>query len=182
MMNELIILVSLMIYFYLLVEVICKEAKEKGRIKVGVLCQYVVDKTGANSNPPFPSVRMAQLFYEFLARYNEWKLTRRQVTNGMILVFMLGLLALIIPCLFPKVGMPMSIAMLILFYFATRHYIKVYERVNHLYVNVNILHHHLMGKLEVGFCDHKEPCHCVENFCTYVLKNYNISFDPRFIK
>lgn len=47
-----------------------------------MLCQYVVDKTAETHNPPFPSVRMAKLFYEFLSRYNEWKLAKRQETFG----------------------------------------------------------------------------------------------------
>jgi len=144
---------------------------------VGVLCQYVVDKTVESPNPPFPSIRMAQLFYEFLSRYNEWKLARRQETIGTIILLMLGLLALIIPWVFPKVGMSVIIAMFFLFYLTTKHYIELIERVNHLYVNVHILHHHLVGKLEVGFCDHQEPCQCVEDFRRYVLKNYDISFD-----
>ena len=144
---------------------------------MGVLCQYVVDKTVESPNPPFPSIRMAQLFYEFLSRYNEWKLARRQETIGTIILLMLGLLALIIPWVFPKVGMSVIIAMFFLFYLTTKHYIELIERVNHLYVNVHILHHHLVGKLEVGFCDHQEPCQCVEDFRRYVLKNYDISFD-----
>ena len=69
----------------------------------------------------------------------------------------------------------MSMVMLVSFYFATGHYLEVSERVNHLYVNVHILHHHLIGKLEVGFCDHSEPCDCVENFRRYVVKKYSIS-------
>jgi len=154
----------------------------KGRIRVGVLCQYVVDKTVESSNPPFPSVRMAQLFFEFLGRYNEWQLARRQENIVMIIVLLLGISALIIPWLFPKVGIAASIVMLILFYFTTKHYLELNERVSHLYVNVHILHHHLIGKLEVGFCDHQERCNCVANFRRYVLKNYNISFDTGFIR
>ena len=69
----------------------------------------------------------------------------------------------------------MSMVILVLFYFATRHYIEVNERVSHLYVNVYILQHHLLGKLEVGFCDHSEPCYCAENFRRYVVKKYSIS-------
>ena len=144
---------------------------------MGVLCQYVVDKTVESANPPFPSVRMAQLFYEFLGRYNEWKLVRRQETIGMCIVFLFGLLALILPWLFPNSGISLSVVLLILFYFATRHYIQLNEQVSHLYVNVHILHHHLIGKLEVGFCDHREPCQCVEDFRGYVLKKYDISLD-----
>ncbi len=120
---------------------------------------------------------MAQLFYEFLGRYNDWKLARRQETIGRIIVLLLGLLALIFPLIFPNFSLSVSFVMLILLYFATRRYLELNEQVSHLYVNVHILHHHLIGKLEVGFCDHREPCHCAENFRKYVLNNYNISFD-----
>lgn len=144
---------------------------------MGTLCQYVVDKTVEGPNPPFPSARIAQLFYEFLGRYNEWKLVRRQETIGIFTVFLFGLLALILPWLYPEIGISVSILMLILLFFAVRHYIKLNEKVSHLYVNVHILHHHLIGKLEVGFCDHREPCQCVEEFRGYVLKKYDISLD-----
>jgi len=159
---------NLMIYPGLLVRGVCKELNKKGSIKVGILCQYVVDKTGESPNPPFPSARMAQLFYEFLGRYNDWKLARRQETIGLIIVLVLGLLALIIPWVFPNNRMTVSFAMLTLFYFATRKYIELNEQASHLYVNVNILYHHFIGKLEVGFCDHREPCQCAENFRGYV--------------
>lgn len=144
---------------------------------MGILCQYVVDKTGDYPNPPFPSVRMAQLFYEFLGRYNEWKILRRQEAIGMFIVLLSGVLALIVPWLFPKVGVSVSFILLILFYFAARKYMGLNEQVSHLYVNVLVLHHHLIGKLEVGFCDHREPCRCVEDFRRYVLKKYDISLD-----
>lgn len=69
----------------------------------------------------------------------------------------------------------MSAVMLVFFYFASRHYLELNEQVSHLNVNVHILHHHLVGKLEVGFCEHLEPCQCAEDFRRYVTKNYNIS-------
>lgn len=149
---------------------------------MGVLCQYVVEKTVESSSPPFPSARMAQLFYEFLGRYNDWKLARRLKTIGMIIVLSLGLLVLIIPWLSPNIGITVNLVIFILFYLATKHYIVLNERVTHSYVNVHILHHHLIGKLEVGFCDHREPCHCAEDFRMYVIRNYDISFDNGFLK
>ncbi|MCB8817720.1 hypothetical protein [Desulfosporosinus shakirovi] len=149
---------------------------------MGTLCQYVVDKTVEGPNPPFPSARMAQLFYEFLGRYNEWKLVRRQETIGISAVLLFGLLALILPWLYPEIGISVSILMLILLFFTVRHYIKLNEKVSHLYVNVHILHHHLIGKLEVGFCDHREPCQCVEEFRGYVLKKYDISLDIGYLR
>lgn len=138
---------------------------------------HTANKSVENTNPPFPSLRMAQLFYEFLDRYYEWKLVKRQEMVGMFIVLLLGSLALTVPWLFPKIGMTVSIAMLILLYYAAKHYMELNEQVSHLYVNVYILHHHLIGKLEVGFCDHREPCQCAEDFRGYVLKKYDISFD-----
>lgn len=139
-------------------------------------------KPDESVDPVFPSVRMAQLFYEFLNRYKDWKLAKFQAKIGTIIILFLGLLALLTPWFLPKTGVPMSLGILVLFYFAVRYYLEVNERVSHLYINVHILHHHLSGKLEVGFCDHYEPCHCAEDFQDYVLENYRISFDNGYIQ
>ena len=144
---------------------------------MGILCQYVLNKTVRHAELPVPSVRMALLFYEFIGRYKEWKSAKLQETIGILIVIFLGLCILFIPWFWRDIGMIISFVVLVLFYFAIRHYLEVNKRVSHLYVNVHILHHHLIGKFEVGFCDHNEPCHCVENFRYYVLKNYNISLD-----
>lgn len=144
---------------------------------MGVLCQPLLGTTTGQSNLPVPSMRMAQLFYEFLGRYNEWKMAKRQETIGKIAILFLGLCTLFIPWFFPDSGIAISFVVLVLFYYATQRYLEINERVSHLYVNVHILHHHLIGKLEVGFCDHHEPCHCVEDFRDYVLRKYSISLD-----
>jgi hypothetical protein len=149
---------------------------------LGVLRQPVMDKMIGSLNQPFPSVRMSKLFYEFLGRYNDWRIAKIQETIVALLVLILGLSALFIHWLLPNVGMALSFVVLVLFYFATRHYLEVNERVYHLYVNVHILHHHLIGKLEVGFCDHPDTCHCVENFRCYVMRNYSISLDNRSLR
>lgn len=141
---------------------------------MGILCQPVF-KTIGHQNLPVPSVRMAQLFSEFLSRYNEWKIAKFQETIGMLILLCLGLCIFFLPWFLPESGIIISLVMLIIFYFTARHYLEVNERVSHLYINVHILHHHILGKLEVGFCDHSEPCHCVENFLSYVEKKYNIS-------
>jgi len=122
---------------------------------------------------------MAQLFKEFIGRYHEWKIAQRQKTIGSLILLGLGLCSLFLPWLLPGKGIVVILVMLVLFYFATRYYLEVTERVSHLYVNVHILHHHLIGKLEVGFCDHSEPCQCVENFRRDVLKKYGIPLDNR---
>ena len=139
-------------------------------------------KTVATLDPIFPSVRIAQLFYEFLDRYKNWRLAKLQAAIGTMIVVFLGLAVLLIPWFLPKIGMPLSLGLLILFYFAVRYYLEVKQRVSHLYINVHILYHHLTGKLEVGFCDHYKPCHCVEDFRDYVLENYRISFDNGYLR
>lgn len=141
---------------------------------MGILAQPVL-KPIEYQNLPVLSVRMTQLFDEYLGRYNEWKTAKRQTTIGMFILLFLGLCIMLLLWVLPGRGLIMSMVMLFLFYFTTRHYLEVNERVNHLFVNVFILHHHLIGKLEVGFCEHLEPCHCAENFRSYVLKKYNIS-------
>lgn len=132
-------------------------------------------KTTEHQSLPVPSDRMAQLFSEFLGRYNEWKIAKLKETIWMMILLWLGLCILFLPWFLPGSGLIMSLIILVFFIFATNHYIELSERVSHLYVNVHILHHHLIGKLEVGFCNHAEPCHCVENFRRYVVKKYNIS-------
>lgn len=141
---------------------------------MGILCQPLL-KTIEHQILPVPSTRMAQLFYEFLSRYNEWKIAKRQETIEMYILLLLGLAILLFPWFLPGRGLIMSMVLLVFFYFAIHHYLEVSERARHLYVNVHILHHHLIGKLEVGFCDHSKPCHCVENFRRYVVKKYSIS-------
>lgn len=148
----------------------------KGRVSTVGFC-WSDRNMGESLDLAFPSVRMAELFYEFLKRYKDWKLAKLQASIGTILVLCLGLVALLIPWNLPRMGVLMSLGVLILLYFSVRYYLEINKQVSHLYINVNILHHHLSGKLEVGFCDHYEPCQCVENFRSYVLRNYRISFE-----
>jgi hypothetical protein len=148
---------------------------------VGILYQPVL-KTKGNLNLPVPSVRMAKLFYEFLGRYNEWKIAKLQEAIELFFLLFLGLCIVFLPWFLPGRGLIISMVILVFFYFATRHYLIINERANHLYVNVYILHHHLVGKLEVGFCDHSESCYCVENFRRYVAKKYRISLYNRSLR
>jgi len=149
----------------------------KGRISVGILSRPLLNQRVSHEELPVPSARMALLFYEFLSRYTEWKNAKLQETIGIISIFFLGLCIFFIPLFLPHFRVIIISAVLVLFCFVTRYYFISNKRVNHLHVNVHILHHHLIGKLEVGFCDHAEPCQCVENFRTFVLKNYNISLN-----
>ncbi|MFZ3130299.1 MAG: hypothetical protein WA125_04150, partial [Desulfosporosinus sp.] len=70
---------------------------------MGILCQPVL-KTIGNWNLPVPSVRMAKLFYEFLGRYNEWKIAKLQETIGLLILIFLGLCILFLPWFLPGRG------------------------------------------------------------------------------
>jgi hypothetical protein len=133
-------------------------------------------------NLPVSSVRMAQLFYEFLEIYNEWKTAKFQGMLWMLILLFLGSCILFFPWFLPGEGFILDIILLVLFYFAICHYLEINVKVNHLYVNVRVLHHHLVGKLEVGFCNHSDTCRCVENFRRYVIKRYNISLDNESLR
>ncbi|MDQ7096054.1 hypothetical protein REC12_20875 [Desulfosporosinus sp. PR] len=148
---------------------------------MGIHYQFIFPKTSVPLNLPVPSARIAQLFYEFLRRYYEWKSAKIQEMIGMFILLAIGAGIVSIPWVIPNIGMVLSLGLLALFYFAAKHYLRVNERACHLYVNVHILHHHLIGKLEVGFCDHREPCHCVEEFLYYVSKNYKIDLNKSFL-
>lgn len=141
---------------------------------MGILCQPI-HKTIENQIIPVPSMRMGKLFYEFLSRYNEWKTAKIQAMIWMLIVLFIGSSIILLPWFLLGRGLIMSVVMMVFFYFASCHYLELNEQVSHLYVNVHVLHHHLSGKLEVGFCEHLEPCQCAENFRRYVIKNYNIS-------
>ena len=148
---------------------------------MGTLCQPVSKQTGEHLTSP-ASFRMRQLFDEFLGRYYEWKKAKLQEVIAIALLIIIGMFGLMTFRLIPSVRIGYSILMVVIFFIAIRHYIEMNNRVNHSYVNLHILHHHLIGKLEVGFCDHHEPCQCAENFRYYVLKNYNISLYNGIIK
>lgn len=126
-------------------------------------------------NLPVPSWRMGRLFYEFLGRYQAWQAAKRQEMLWIIILIFLGAGILLLPYLLADRGFVLSVGLFAAFYFAALRCLKIKERVNHLYVNVNILYHHLVGKLEVGFCEHTGPCRCVENFRRFVAEEYHIS-------
>lgn len=149
---------------------------------MGVLSHFALRDMVGSPRPPFPSARMAELFYEFLGRYNEWKAAKSQEMIWMIISLSLFFLSLFIPLVLPRIWKILSLAVLALFCFVIRQYLELNRRVNHLQVNVHILHHHLMGKLEVGFCDHSEPCQCAKKFRNYVLRSYGISLDQDFLE
>lgn len=144
----------------------------KGRISLALFYRSV---TIEHQKLPVHSERMAKLFFEFLRRYNEWETAKFQEALWMLILLFLGFCILFFPLFLHGRGLIISIIMLIFFCFAAFHYLKLNRWVCHLAVNVNILHHHLIGKLEVGFCNHSNTCNCVEDFLRYVITEYNIS-------
>ena len=124
---------------------------------------------------PVLALPMALLFKEFLRRYEELRLAKRREAFWFAGAVGVGLFALSLPWLFPKTGVFLGGICLIWLYYFLRKYIRMNAVVNHINVNVHILHHHLLGKLEVGFCYHSKPCSCAENFRSYVWDTYHIS-------
>ncbi len=152
---------------------------------MGIYNLFILPKTTVPIDLPVTSARIAELFSEFLRRYYEWKSAKLKEMILMFLMLIVGGSILSIPWLLPNIGMSLSLSLslclLFLFYIAVKRYIAVNRKVSHLYVNVHVLQHHLVGKLEVGFCNHREPCHCAEEFMDYVLKTYNISLNKILI-
>lgn len=142
------------------------------------------DQEIAHRDLPVPSPRMAHLFYEFLNRYSAWKAAKYQER-----VWLLFLFCLVI-CFFlsnyylveRKLIIGLDLFLLAFFSFAAYRYIEFSKQTNHSWVNVNALYHHIVGKLEVGFCDHDGSCRCVEDFCSYVAKEYRIFFRDNYLK
>jgi len=143
---------------------------------VGVIFQSLHGyRQHRDSQLPVYSPEMERLFYEFLQRYQEWSIVKRQenlLFSGLVLT---GVITLLFPWLIPQFGIVFSFLCLIFFCIMIGLYQKISGSVNHHGINTRILHHHLIGKLEVGFCQHHQPCSCVEDFRHYVLRNYNIS-------
>lgn len=149
---------------------------------MGELCTTVLGKTFENQNTQFSSAKIFPLFVEFLGRYKELKAAKFQKHIAMVMVVLPGVGAITIPGLLPNLGFVISIPLLLLFYLATRRYLEISERMRHLTVNVYILHHHLIGKLEVGFCGHAQPCHCGDDFRRHILEKYGICLNDRILK
>ncbi|MGC7872438.1 hypothetical protein ACPUYX_13025 [Desulfosporosinus sp. SYSU MS00001] len=144
---------------------------------MGIYDLFILPKTTGPIDLPVTSARIAELFSEFLRRYYEWKSAQLKEMIIILLLLIVGGSILSIPWLLPNFGMTLSLCLLLSFYIAVKCYIAINRKVSHLYVNVHVLQHHLVGKVEVGFCDHREPCHCAEEFMDYVLRTYNISLN-----
>ena len=126
---------------------------------------------------PILSFRMARLFNEFLDRYIAWQGAKRQARFWTLILIFLGAVILALPYYFAVRGFILSAVLFAGFYFAVCRCLEASGRASHLAVNVNILYHHLAGKLEAGFCEHGSRCRCVEVFRLYVAKEYHIDFN-----
>lgn len=109
-----------------------------------------------------------------IVRYREWQFYQKRELGWLTVTMTLGLVSLATWMYVPLAG-GVNFTLLLLFIGALRRYLSVRKRVNHLYINVHILHHHLMGKLDVGFCEHQGVCQCAEQFKKYVWEHYRIS-------
>ncbi|MDI6813680.1 MAG: hypothetical protein QMC95_12965 [Desulfitobacteriaceae bacterium] len=125
----------------------------------------------------FPPV-IVRLFEEYLRRWEELRRARKREALWLILLTLTGALALFVPWLPGHLwgsigGFGLALAV---FY----RYRRVSSQVYHSLVNLNVLHHHLLGKLEVGFCNHVGPCECADEFRHHVWRKYHISLygDP----
>ena len=133
-----------------------------------------IDK-GSHAYLPIASPRMRVLFWEFLRRNRDLQMAQRRETIWLSTVIVLGVLAVVLPVPARHGGVILSFGCIGLLFMSVRRYQAANRVVRHLSVNVHILYHHLLGKLEVGFCEHKVPCNCAEEFRRYVWRTYRIS-------
>jgi len=130
---------------------------------------------------PIPSTGIENLFYEFLSRYEALRRAKRRELFWLLLTGMLGMMLLFLPWLAPIKQLWPSLITLLLFNLAIHNYFKIKSLVSHSYINAQILHYHLVSRIEVGFCNHGESCRCADDFRHYVWKKYHISiYSNRF--
>lgn len=142
---------------------------------MGVIVQpLLISRKTEKKGAPAISQSMDRLFTEFLVRYREWQSYQKRELGWLLATMTLGLTSLAFWMYF-SFAWGMNIALLLLFIGILRRYLNVRNQVNHLYINVHILHHHLLGKLDVGFCNHLGECQCSEQFKKYVWDHYRIS-------
>ncbi len=148
---------------------------------MGVVAQQLSTKgrdTAEGINVP---VHIRGLLDEFSRRYDELRQIRRREMSWFILVLSLGFLDLTSLMLFSSTPLLLMFCLLLAFFITLRQYLRVKEASNHAYVNVHILHHHLLGKLEVGLCEHETVCQCAENVRKYMWKKYKIALNQNLL-
>lgn len=142
---------------------------------MGVFVQQLSTKGRETANNTFVPVHIRGLLKEFLKRYSELQELRQREMSWLIFVVLLGFLSLTSLMFFSKTPLFVTLCLLLAFILILRQYLILRNTSTHVYVNVHILHHHLLGKLDVGFCEHDSTCQCAENFRKYVWKEYKIS-------
>lgn len=124
-----------------------------------------------------PSRRVELVFNEFLRRYEELRRLKKKEVLWFSVLGGEGLLLFLAPVY--KISPDFSLAFVsvvsCLFIYALIRYFNANRQVEHLKVNVAILRHHLVGLMEVGFCEHPWPCSCAEKFRQDVWNRYHIS-------
>jgi hypothetical protein len=143
---------------------------------MGVTVQQLPTTGWRDSDCTYIPVHIRALFYEYLKRYRNFETLRRKETNSFLLVLSIGIISLTNFIYLTSIPVFLFLGLFIIFIHFLRRYIILKKSVAHAYVNVHILHHHILGKLEVGFCEHESPCQCVEQFRKFVLRKYRISF------
>jgi hypothetical protein len=142
---------------------------------MGVIVQPLLSKGREITECPSVPSHIRGLFFEFVKRYDEWQSLRRKEGCWLALVVFLGLLSLTSFMWMPYTTEWVTFGFFVFFIAILTRYMAVKRDSIHAYVNVHILHHHLLGKLEVGFCDHEKGCQCAVNFRKYVWEEYQIS-------
>lgn len=142
---------------------------------MGVVAHPLFSKQWKVSECSTIPLHLRGLFQEFLRRYDEWHCLRRMEAGGLVRVVFVGFLSLFSFMWIEFIPEFFTFGLLLLFISLLQRYYNLKRETNHAYVNVHILYHHLLGKIEVGFCEHEKDCQCVENFKKYVWNEYHIS-------
>lgn|SRR5690554_6276907 len=141
---------------------------------MGVYAQHMAARKSELVEGKVIPIHLQGLVREFLRRYDELQNLRKKELSWMIFLTLVGCLSL---WGFVLVNSPFFYIMALLgFGLVLRQYLSIRKECHRVYVNVHILYHHLLGKLEVGFCKHLTPCQCVEDFKRYFWRTYGISF------
>lgn len=141
---------------------------------MGVFAQQVGTRRGELVEGKVIPIHLQGLVQEFLRRYDELQGLRKKELSWMVILTTVGSLSLWGLML---VNSPFYLTTILLgFMLVLRQYLRMRKLSHRVYVNVHILYHHLLGKLEVGFCHHVIPCQCADDFKKYFWRTYGISF------
>lgn len=145
---------------------------------MGVFVQQVPSRVLNTAESNHVPKHIRGVLEEFLRRYSELQRVRHREVACLMAVISFGFLSLW-GMLFPKypaISFWLNSLLLVGFILTLVQYVKVRRVSQHVYINVHIFYHHLLGKLEVGFCEHESPCQCAEIFRKYMWNRYGISF------